>query len=85
MNAWEIHTELVSLDGVEIEPRTPEEVDAHGDLQRFFMQDYKPEDWESPCHSLDQLHSFRWSVPIGGGAQRTLTFPSVVFCHTNVI
>lgn len=63
MNQWEMHEELTNLDGVEIIPKTPQEINAPGDLQRFVMQDYNPVDSESPCHSLDQLHSYRFSVP----------------------
>lgn len=64
LNEWEIHKELANLDGVNINPKTPEEVVLPDDLQRIFPQHYKPEDSESPCHSLDQLHSYRLSIPI---------------------
>jgi hypothetical protein len=64
MNEWEIHKELTNLDGVEIERRTPEEVELPDNLQHFIMQDYRPEESESPCQLLSQLHSYRLSVPI---------------------
>lgn len=63
MNQWEIHKELANLEGVEIKRESPQEVDSPGDLQHIVMQDYKPEDSESPRQSLNQLHSYPLSVP----------------------
>ena len=64
INAWEINKELLHLDGIELDPITPKAVPAPRDLQRIRLQDYHPQDFESPCQSLDQLHSYRLSVPV---------------------
>eukprot|EP00543_Licmophora_paradoxa_P018113 CAMPEP_0202477432 /NCGR_PEP_ID=MMETSP1360-20130828/93940_1 /ASSEMBLY_ACC=CAM_ASM_000848 /TAXON_ID=515479 /ORGANISM="Licmophora paradoxa, Strain CCMP2313" /LENGTH=334 /DNA_ID=CAMNT_0049104677 /DNA_START=59 /DNA_END=1060 /DNA_ORIENTATION=+ len=64
MNNWEIHKALVNLDGIEIIPRDPLPVPQPADLTRFFLQDYTPNDSESPCDGLDQLESYRFSNPV---------------------
>lgn len=63
LNQWEIHSALANLDGVQLDPTTPAQIDRPPDLKRIYLQDYKPGDFESPCRSIDQLHSFRLSVP----------------------
>jgi len=69
MNQWEIHKELANLNGVEIKRKTPQEVQAPEDLQHFVTQDYKPEGSESRCYSLNQLRSYRLSVPVTDEAE----------------
>lgn len=64
LNAWELHKTLVLLDGVEIDPPNPESVRQPHDLTRFYLQRYEPRDSESPCETLNQLSSFRLSVPV---------------------
>lgn len=64
MNEWEIHKELANLNGVEVDPITPQRVPQPSDLQRIRLQDYKPQESESPCQSINQLHSYRLSVPV---------------------
>ena len=64
MNEWEIHKELANLIGVEVDPITPQQVPRPLDLQRIRLQDYVPNESESPCQSINQLHSFRLSVPV---------------------
>jgi len=64
LNEWEIHKELVNLHGITLDPPSPAEIERPIDLVRIYMQDYKPQDSESPCHSIDQLHSFRISIPL---------------------
>mgnify|MGYP000473180020 CR=1 FL=1 len=64
MNQWEIHKELAHLGGVTLDPRTPAAVPWQSDFTRFYLQDYKPKDQESPCQTLDQLHSYHLSVPV---------------------
>jgi Crinkler effector protein N-terminal domain len=64
MNEWEIHKELVNLSGVEVDPITPQRVPQPSDLQRIRLQDYKPQESESPCQSINQLHSYRLSIPV---------------------
>lgn len=65
LNQWEIHSDLANLDdGVQLDPTTPVQIDRPTDLKRIYLQDYRPGDLESPCHSIDQLHSYRLSVPI---------------------
>lgn len=64
MNEWEIHKELANLNGVEVDPITPQQVPRPSDLQRIRLQDYIPQDSESPCQSINQLHSYRLSVPV---------------------
>lgn len=63
LNDWEIHKELAHLSGVRIDPKFPLEVDRPKDITRVMMQDYKPSDSESPCGSINDLHSYRLSVP----------------------
>ncbi|KAG7340341.1 hypothetical protein IV203_023884 [Nitzschia inconspicua] len=64
MNKWEIHKELAHLGGVTLDPPTPAAVPWQSDFTRFYLQDYKPNDHESPCQTLDQLHSYHLSVPV---------------------
>ncbi|KAG7340296.1 hypothetical protein IV203_023839 [Nitzschia inconspicua] len=64
MNQWEIHKELAHLGGVTLDPPTPAAVPWQSDFTRFYLQDYKPNDHESPCQTLDQLHSYHLSVPV---------------------
>ena len=64
MNEWEIHKELANLSGVEVDPITPQQVPKPLDLQRIRLQDYVPNESESPCQSINQLHSYRLSVPV---------------------
>ena len=71
LNGWEIHKELVNLHGVTLDPPTPARIEMPIDLVRIYMQDYKPQDSESPCHSIDQLHSFRISIPLTTEADAT--------------
>ena len=63
MNEWEIHKELVHLEGVNIDPITPAKVPLPQDLERIRLQDYKAQESESPCQTLQHLHSYRLSVP----------------------
>ena len=58
LNNWEIHKQLVHLQGVEFESFTPIEVDNPGDLKRVMLQDYNPSSTESPIYSLSQLHIY---------------------------
>jgi hypothetical protein len=64
MNEWEIHKELANLNGVTIDPKTPVEVERPQNVCRIMLQDYRPSDSESPCESLNDLHSYRLSVPV---------------------
>lgn len=64
LNEWEIHKELANLQGVEIDPVTPAQVSRPTDLERIRLQNYHPEETESPCLTLDHLHSYRLSVPV---------------------
>ena len=64
INQWEIHKAIALLDGVEIDPPDPEPVRNPRDLTRYYLQHYKPQDSESPCQTLDQLESYRLSVPV---------------------
>ena len=64
LNEWEIHKQLANLKGVEIDPVTPAEVPKPSDLERIRLQDYVPHGSESPCQTLDQLHSYHLSVPV---------------------
>ena len=64
LNSWEIHRALVNLDGIDINPRDPLPVPQPADLTRFIQQDYNPKDSESPCDGLDQLESYRLSIPV---------------------
>ena len=69
LNEWEIHKELANLKGVTLDPLTPAQIDRPPDLKRFYLQDYQPQETESPCQTLDQLHSYRLSVPITEAAE----------------
>ena len=64
MNEWEIHKELANLSGVEVDPITPQQVPKPLDLQRIRLRDYVPNESESQCQSINQLHSYRLSVPV---------------------
>lgn len=64
LNSWEIHKTLILLDGVEIDPPNPEPVCRPHDLTRFYLQCYEPGDSESPCETLNQLSSYRLSIPV---------------------
>lgn len=64
LNSWEIHKTLILLDGVEIDPPNPEPVRRPHDLNRFYLQCYQPRDTESPCETLNQLSSYRLSIPL---------------------
>ena len=66
LNEWEIHKDLANLNGVTLDPLTPSKIDlpANAALKRIYLQDYHPTDSESPCQTLNQLHSYRLSVPI---------------------
>ena len=64
LNEWEIHKELANLRGVALDPLTPAGISMPPDLKRIYLQDYQPQDSESPCQTLDQLHSYRLSVPV---------------------
>ena len=62
LNDWEEHKELVNLEAVETQ--TPAEVGMPDDLERFLLSQYNPSDSESPCHTLADLESYHWSVPL---------------------
>jgi hypothetical protein len=64
LNDWEIHKELANLDGVTLDPLTPAKIDRPSDLKRIYLQNYEPQESESPCQTLNQLHSYRLSVPV---------------------
>ncbi len=64
LNQWEIHKQLANLEGVELTPPDPVLMHDPLDLKRVYLQHYIPGDSESPCQSLDQLHSYHLSVPI---------------------
>jgi hypothetical protein len=64
LNEWEIHKELVNLSGVIIDPKTPVEVVRPRNFSCIMLQDYQPTESESPCQSLNDLHSYRLSVPV---------------------
>ena len=64
MNEWEIHKELANLGGVEVDPITPQQIRRPLDLQRIRLQDYVPNESESPCQSINFLHAYRLSVPV---------------------
>lgn len=64
LNEWELHKTLILLDGVEIDPPEPVPIRRPHDLSRFYLQHYQPNDSESPCQTLNQLESYRLSVPI---------------------
>ena len=63
LNSWEIHKTLILLDGVEIDPPNAEPMRRPHDLTRFYLQCYEPRDSESPCETLNQLSSYRLSIP----------------------
>lgn len=63
LNDWEMHKELVNLTAVETQ--NPTEVQRPNDLERFLLSHYNPQDYkESPCHTLNELKSYHWSVPL---------------------
>lgn len=62
LNDWEMHKELVNLTAVETQ--SPTEVQRPSDLERFLLSLYNPQDFESPCNSLNELKSYHWSVPL---------------------
>lgn len=62
LNNWEEHKELVNLDAVETQ--TPTDVVMPDDLERFLLSQYDPSESESPCHTLADLKSYHWSVPL---------------------
>jgi hypothetical protein len=64
LNEWEIHKHLAHLGGVTLDPLTPAPTDKPPDLKRIYSKDYHPQDTESPCQTLDQLHSYHLSVPV---------------------
>ena len=64
LNEWEIHKELANLRGISLDPLTPAQTARPPDLKRIYLQDYNPQESESPCQTLDQLHSYRLSVPV---------------------
>lgn len=64
LSEWEIHKHLANLDGVDINPSTPEEMDMPNDLERILQQGYDPGDSESPCHTIADLRSYHLSVPV---------------------
>jgi hypothetical protein len=64
MNGWEIHKELAHLAGVTTDPITPDKVLMPTDLERIRLQDYVAQDSESPCQTLQHLHSYRLSIPV---------------------
>lgn len=69
LNSWEMHKELVHLDGVNVFPKEPVEVALPNDFQRFTILDYNPSTSESPCDDLDMLRSYRISVPVTEAAE----------------
>jgi hypothetical protein len=71
MYEWEIHKDLAHLDGVSLDPPTPLLVDAKEDFERIYLQHYIPTDSDSPCATLDQLHSYRLSVPVTEAVEPT--------------
>lgn len=62
LNDWEMHKELVNLTAVETQD--PIEIVSPGDLRRYLLSNYHPNDFESPCHTLADLKSYHWSVPL---------------------
>ena len=64
LNEWEIHKDLANLGGVTLDPLTPARINRPVDLVQIFLQDYTPQDSESPCRSIDQLHSYGLSIPL---------------------
>ena len=66
LNQWEIHKDLANLNGVTLDPPTPSKIDLPPDvaLKRIYLQHYRPQESESPCQTIDQLHSYRLSVPV---------------------
>ena len=64
LNEWEIHKDLTNLDSVLVDPPTPIRIAKPPHLERIRLQDYNPQEFESPRHSLNQLHSFRLSIPL---------------------
>uniref|UniRef100_A0A6T7I4N0 Uncharacterized protein n=1 Tax=Attheya septentrionalis TaxID=420275 RepID=A0A6T7I4N0_9STRA len=64
VNEWEIHKELAHLDGVDLVPATPQEVDLPRNLERILLQHYRPKDFESPCQTIAYLHSYHLLDPL---------------------
>lgn len=80
LKSWEMHKELVHLDGVNVIPKEPIEVALPSDFQRFTILDYDPSTSESPCDGLDMLESYRISVPVTEAAEENsplVTYQSV--------
>lgn len=48
LNGWEIHKELANLRAVTLDPLTPAQVARPVDFRRTYLQDYHPQDSESP-------------------------------------
>ena len=69
LNEWELHKALLLLDGVEIDPPDPLSVHQPQDLSRFYLQHCQPNESESPCQTLNQLESYRLSIPITEGVE----------------
>lgn len=64
LNEWELYKDLILLDGVDINPPDTEPINRPSDLTRFYLQHYAPQESESPYETLNQLASYRLSVPI---------------------
>ena len=69
LNQWDIHKELANLKGVTLDPLTPAQIPRPPDLNRIYLQNYNPQESESPCQTLDQLRSYRLSVPVTEAAE----------------
>ena len=63
VSEWDMHKELVNLTGILIDPKTPVEITRPKCVARIMLQDYKPDSTESPCASLNDLSSYRLSIP----------------------
>ena len=63
VSEWDMHKELVNLSGITIDPKTPVEIDRPNKVSRIMLQDYKPNAFESPCVSLNDLSSYKLFVP----------------------
>ena len=64
LDEWEIHKDLLNLRGVSLDPLTPLAVEKPQDLKRIYLKYYDPGESESPCRTLNHLHSYRLSVPL---------------------
>ena len=71
LNQWELHKELALLDGIDLITPNPDPLPQKQDLVRFYLQDYQPQNSESPCHTLNQLASYRLSIPETEGVEAT--------------